>query len=93
MQHLRVIGIRLAIAAALVAAALPVGGWKWGGWLHPASPARRSAASGRRYPFLRASASSRATLWTNTETTRGSNCAPALRSSSAIATSCETRDR
>jgi hypothetical protein len=31
MQHLRVIGIRLGIAAALVAAALPVGGWKWGG--------------------------------------------------------------
>jgi len=31
MQHLRVIGIRLSIAAALVAAALPVGGWKWGG--------------------------------------------------------------
>jgi hypothetical protein len=30
MQHLRVIGIRLGIAAALVAAALPVGGWKWG---------------------------------------------------------------
>jgi hypothetical protein len=31
MQHLQVIGIRVAIAAALVAAALPVGGWKWGG--------------------------------------------------------------
>ena len=31
MQHLRVLGIRIGIAAALVAAALPVGGWKWGG--------------------------------------------------------------
>lgn len=31
MQHLRVIGIRLAVAGALVLAALPVGGWKWGG--------------------------------------------------------------
>lgn len=30
MQHFRVIGIRLGIAAALAAAALPVGGWKWG---------------------------------------------------------------
>jgi hypothetical protein len=31
MQHLRVLSLRIGVTAALVLAALPVAGWKWGG--------------------------------------------------------------
>jgi hypothetical protein len=31
MPHLRVLSIRIGVAAALVLAALPAAGWKWGG--------------------------------------------------------------
>ncbi len=31
MSHLRVLSIRFAVAGALVLAALPAAGWKWGG--------------------------------------------------------------
>lgn len=31
MSTLRALGFRLAITATLVVAALPAGGWKWGG--------------------------------------------------------------
>ena len=30
MPHVRTLAIRLTVAGALVLAALPVGGWKWG---------------------------------------------------------------
>jgi hypothetical protein len=30
MQHLRVLSLRIGVTAALVLAALPVAGWKWG---------------------------------------------------------------
>ncbi len=31
MQHLRVVSLRIGVTAALVLAALPAAGWKWGG--------------------------------------------------------------
>jgi hypothetical protein len=31
MQHVRVLSFRIGVTAALVLAALPAAGWKWGG--------------------------------------------------------------
>jgi hypothetical protein len=31
MQHLRVLSLRIGVTVALVLAALPAAGWKWGG--------------------------------------------------------------